>query len=322
MEMRFTFTGLVPCGEHTFWCGPWFGFTGKICTPSIAEKICFRLRGKIDSNIRQRGAASLPGAPARASAAAPRSPKIILFLNNPAAARCSGRTQASPRIPQKFRLGGTHHTVYRTIPQLRPLRRPEQLPHAAFCSIPYNRNSASPPALLRRFCLMPPDSTGLYGFSPPLLDGCELSLRTFAGQVLLIVNTASHCGFTPQYGGLEALHLAYRERGFTVLAFPCNQFGAQEPGSASEIASFCQRNYGVSFPVFAKIEVNGPRTHPLYRFLKSQKRGILGWIGGGRIHWNFTKFLIERSGKVAARYGPATKPQKLTAAIERLLAQH
>ena len=168
---------------------------------------------------------------------------------------------------------------------------------------------------------MPPDSTGLYDFSAPLLDGSELSLRSFAGQVLLIVNTASHCGFTPQYGGLEALYLAYRERGFTVLAFPCNQFGAQEPGSASEIASFCQRNYGVSIPLFAKIEVNGPGTHPLYRYLKSQKPGFLGWIGRGRIPWNFTKFLIERSGKVAARYGPATKPPKLTDSIERLLAR-
>jgi glutathione peroxidase len=202
------------------------------------------------------------------------------------------------------------------------MRRQEQLPLAAFCFSPYNRNSASPPALPRRFCLMPPDSTGLYDFSAPLLDGSELSLRTFAGQVLLIVNTASQCGFTPQYGGLEALYLAFRERGFTVLAFPCNQFGAQEPGSASQIASFCQHNYGVSFPVFAKIEVNGPGTHPLYRYLKTQRRGMLGWIGHGRIPWNFTKFLIERSGKVAARYGPPTKPQKLTAAIERLLAQH
>ncbi len=168
---------------------------------------------------------------------------------------------------------------------------------------------------------MPHASTSLYDLSAPLLEGRELSLRAFAGQVLLIVNTASQCGFTPQYGQLEALYRAYRDRGFAVLAFPCNQFGAQEPGSPGEIAAFCERNYGVSFPVFAKIQVNGPATHPLYRLLKTRKRGLLGWMSGGRIPWNFTKFLIERSGNVAARYGPAKKPRDLAGAIERLLAR-
>jgi glutathione peroxidase len=155
-----------------------------------------------------------------------------------------------------------------------------------------------------------------YAFTAPLLDGRALSLDEFKGQVLLIVNTASKCGFTPQYEGLEELHRTYKDRGFAVLGFPCNQFGAQEPGSAEEIATFCQCSYGVSFPVFAKIEVNGPGAHPLYRFLKAHKPGILGTE---RIKWNFTKFLIDRSGRVTARFAPAKEPKKLAAAIERLL---
>ena len=160
----------------------------------------------------------------------------------------------------------------------------------------------------------------VYGFSAPLLnggqDGNPVFLGQFLGQVLLIVNTASKCGYTPQYTGLEQLYCAYKERGFTVLGFPCNQFGGQEPGSAAEIGSFCERNYGVSFPLFAKIEVNGPQTHRLYQFLKKAKPGI---FGTERIKWNFTKFLIDRQGRVFRRYAPATQPKTLAAAVEGLL---
>jgi glutathione peroxidase len=156
----------------------------------------------------------------------------------------------------------------------------------------------------------------VYQFSAPLLDGRELSLGEFRGEVLLIVNTASKCGFTPQYAGLEQLYRTYRERGFTVLGFPSNQFGAQEPGSETEIGAFCEKNYGVSFPIFAKIEVNGPHAHPLYRFLKKTMPGIFGI---GRIKWNFTKFLIGRDGCVAGRYAPSKVPQALVAEIEGLL---
>jgi glutathione peroxidase len=159
----------------------------------------------------------------------------------------------------------------------------------------------------------------VYSFSAPLLDGSAVSLEEFRGQVLLIVNTASQCGFTPQYAGLETLYRAYRPRGFAVLGFPCNQFAGQEPGTSAEIGAFCERNYGVSFPLFAKIEVNGPQTHPLYVFLKKQKRGIAGFLTGGRIQWNFTKFLAGRHGEVVARYSPSRKPETLTPAIERLL---
>lgn len=161
----------------------------------------------------------------------------------------------------------------------------------------------------------------IYAFSAPLLDGRMLSLETYHGQVLLIVNTASRCGFTPQYGALEALYREHRERGFTVLAFPCNQFGRQEPGSAAEIAQFCTLNYGVSFPVFAKIEVNGSQAHPLYRFLKRQQPGRFGFLTGGRIPWNFTKFVIDRAGRVVARFGPATRPEKIVPLVERLLGR-
>lgn len=144
-------------------------------------------------------------------------------------------------------------------------------------------------------------------------------LEEFQNQVLLVVNTASQCGFTPQFAGLEALYRAYRERGFSVLAFPCNQFGGQEPGNAVEIGAFCQKNYGVTFPVFAKIDVNGPHAHPLYRFLKQQKPGLLGIFDGGRIRWNFTKFLVDRAGAVVRRCSPSTGPRSLRGAIERLL---
>lgn len=157
----------------------------------------------------------------------------------------------------------------------------------------------------------------VHEISAALLDGRVISLAEFRGQVLLIVNTAGRCGFTPQYAGLEQLYRAYKERGFAVLGFPCNQFGAQEPGKAREISAFCERNYEVSFPIFQKIDVNGAQTHPLYRFLKTGKRGVFGSKG---IKWNFTKFLVDRSGHVVGRYAPAKEPKTLTSAIERLLA--
>lgn len=160
----------------------------------------------------------------------------------------------------------------------------------------------------------------LYQFSAPLLDGRVLSLSEFRGRVLLIVNTASRCGFTPQYAGLETLYRSYTRRGFSVLGFPCNQFAGQEPGTAGEIGGFCERHYGVSFPLFAKIEVNGAGAHPIYRFLKRQRPGLLGALMGGRIPWNFTKFLVDRNGEVVGRYGPRVKPERLVPEIERLLS--
>lgn len=165
---------------------------------------------------------------------------------------------------------------------------------------------------------MPP-ATGagvIYGFSAPLLDGRTVCLEQFRGEVLLIVNTASQCGFTPQYEGLEGLYRSYKNRGFAVLAFPCNQFGAQEPGTPDEIGAFCRRNYEVSFPIFARIEVNGPNAHPLFRFLKYCRPGIFGI---GRIQWNFTKFLIDREGSVLRRYAPNKQPKAISPAIERTL---
>jgi glutathione peroxidase len=159
----------------------------------------------------------------------------------------------------------------------------------------------------------------VYDYSAPLLDGRIVSLNEFRGRVLLIVNTASQCGFTPQYAGLENLHRTYKGRGFEVLGFPSNQFGAQEPGTAEQIGEFCERNYGVSFPIFAKIDVNGSSAHPLYQFLRRSKPGIFGPIGAGSIKWNFTKFLVDRNGRVVGRYGSATKPESLTSPIEKLL---
>lgn len=159
----------------------------------------------------------------------------------------------------------------------------------------------------------------IYSFSAALLDGRIVPFEEFRGRVLLIVNTASRCGFTPQYEGLEALYRANRERGLAVLGFPSNQFGRQEPGTESEIASFCQRNYGVSFPMFAKIEVNGASAHPLYRYLKRCNRGRFGILTGGRIPWNFTKFLVARNGAVVGRFGPRTRPAELAPQIEALL---
>jgi len=169
------------------------------------------------------------------------------------------------------------------------------------------------------FAAMEQSAQTVYEFSAPLLDGSILDLEEFRGQVLLIVNTASQCGFTPQYAGLEGLYRAYKGRGFSVLGFPSNQFGAQEPGTAAEIGAFCERTYSVTFPLFAKIDVNGPHAHSLYRFLKRSKPGLFGVFAAGRIPWNFTKFLVDRQGRVTARYGPSTRPQGLTGAIERLL---
>ena len=153
----------------------------------------------------------------------------------------------------------------------------------------------------------------------PAPDAQPRKLSDFRGSVLLIVNTASQCGFTPQYAGLEKLYRSYKDRGLVVLGFPCNQFGAQEPGSAASIGAFCEKNYGVTFPLFAKIDVNGPNTHPLYCYLKKEKKGLLGPLGGGAIKWNFTKFLVDRTGRVVARYAPSTKPESLAPAIEKLL---
>lgn len=156
----------------------------------------------------------------------------------------------------------------------------------------------------------------IYAFSAPLLDGREVSLAEFRGRALLIVNTASKCGFTPQYAGLERLHQLYQDRGLSVLGFPCNQFGRQEPGNAEQIGDFCRSHYGITFPVFAKIEVNGPDAHPLYQYLKRTRRGFLG---RERISWNFTKFLVDRRGNVVERFAPSKKPEKLTPAIEAVL---
>ena len=155
----------------------------------------------------------------------------------------------------------------------------------------------------------------LYDFTASSLSGEEVPLKQFEGQVLLIVNTASACGFTPQYKGMQELHQKYAGRGFAVLGFPCNQFGAQEPGDATQISQFCERQYAVSFPMFAKIDVNGSKAHPLYRYLTHEKFGLLG----PSIKWNFTKFLIDRTGRVAGRYAPTVRPESLTREIEALL---
>lgn len=146
-------------------------------------------------------------------------------------------------------------------------------------------------------------------------DGSIQDLSAHKGKVLLIVNTASKCGFTPQYEGLEKLHQEYKDKGLEILAFPCNQFGHQEPGNADEIKNFCSLNYDVSFPLMEKIDVNGDDADPLWKYLKSEKSGLLG----SRIKWNFTKFLVDREGNVVGRFGPAVKPEQLKAEIEALL---
>jgi glutathione peroxidase len=158
----------------------------------------------------------------------------------------------------------------------------------------------------------------IYSYKLNFLDGSETTLQTYQGKVLLIVNTASQCGFTPQYAGLEALHQQYADQGCAVLGFPCNQFGAQEPGTVVEIANFCATNYHISFPLFAKIEVNGDNAHPLFTHLKSSQKGLLG---SEAIKWNFTKFLVNRNGKVVERFAPMTTPEAIGSAIERLLLE-
>ncbi len=157
----------------------------------------------------------------------------------------------------------------------------------------------------------------IYDVEAKQLDGSSLTLDQFKGKALLIVNTASKCGFTPQYQALEAVYRKFKDRGLEILGFPCNQFGKQEPGDAQEIASFCSTRYEVSFPMFEKIEVNGDGAHPLYRLLKTAAPGVLG---SEAIKWNFTKFLVGRDGKVIKRYAPATKPEKIEQDIESALA--
>jgi glutathione peroxidase len=156
----------------------------------------------------------------------------------------------------------------------------------------------------------------IYDFSARTADGAEAKLSDYRGQVMLIVNTASKCGFTPQYEGLQALYREYHDKGLAVLGFPCDQFMHQEPGDDAEIQNFCSTKYDVTFPVFSKIEVNGANTHPLWAYLKSEKSGILG----GGIKWNFTKFLVDRAGHVIGRFPPTTSPASLKSDIEKALA--
>lgn len=158
--------------------------------------------------------------------------------------------------------------------------------------------------------------TSIYDFTARDIDGAERSLSEFRGKLLLIVNVASQCGFTPQYKGLEALHRKYADKGVEVLGFPCNQFGKQEPGDAAEIKNFCSLTYDVTFPVFAKIDVNGPQAHPLYQYLEREKRGFLGTKN---IKWNFTKFLIGRDGRVLGRFAPTFTPEQLDGVIAKAL---
>jgi len=158
--------------------------------------------------------------------------------------------------------------------------------------------------------------TSIYEFTCPRLNGKEQSLAEYEGKVLLVVNTASKCGFTPQFEGLETLYADLKDKGFAVLGFPCNQFAGQDPGSNDEIGEFCQLNYGVTFPMFAKIDVNGGAVDPLYKHLKSEKPGLLG---SERIKWNFTKFLIGRDGKVVKRFAPTDKPAQIRREIEKLI---
>jgi glutathione peroxidase len=162
------------------------------------------------------------------------------------------------------------------------------------------------------------DTPIIYDIPVAALDGTPTTLAPYRGKVLLVVNVASKCGFTPQYAGLEALYQKYKDRGLVVLGFPCNQFLGQEPGDAAQIGQFCTVNYGVTFPVFAKLNVNGPEAHPLYRHLKAARRGVLFTKA---IKWNFTKFLVGRDGRVAGRFGAFTKPEALAGRIEDLLAQ-
>ncbi len=157
---------------------------------------------------------------------------------------------------------------------------------------------------------------GIYALSARTIDGVEQSLATYAGKTLLVVNVASQCGFTPQYTGLEALWQQYRDRGLVILGFPCNQFGHQEPGTEAEIKDFCATRYTVTFPLFAKIDVNGPEAHPIYAFLKSAAPGV---VGSEAIKWNFTKFLVDKTGQVLKRYGSVDTPEKIAHDIEAAL---
>ena len=159
------------------------------------------------------------------------------------------------------------------------------------------------------------ETQSIYDFSVPTSSGDQQSLRDYQGKVVLIVNTASKCGFTPQYDGLQELHDKYSERGFVIVAMPCNQFGAQEPGSNADIQEFCQLNHGLSFPVMGKIEVNGSGKHPLYAYLTKQAKGLIT----DSIKWNFTKFLVNRDGHVIERFAPVTKPEAISKNIEELL---
>lgn len=156
-----------------------------------------------------------------------------------------------------------------------------------------------------------------YDFEAASISGELVGLARYHGKVLLVVNTASDCGFTPQYQGLEAVYKKFHDRGFEVLGFPCNQFGAQEPGTEAEIGAFCEKNYGVTFPLFAKVDVNGENAHPLFKHLKEAAPGVLGTEA---IKWNFTKFLINKDGSVYKRYAPQTKPEEIVEDIEKLLA--
>lgn len=158
--------------------------------------------------------------------------------------------------------------------------------------------------------------TALHDFTATTLDGREQPLSEYAGKVVLVVNTASECGFTPQYEGLEQLWRDFKSDGLVVLGFPCDQFGGQEPGTEEEIADFCSRNYGVTFPMFAKVDVNGPGAHPLWTWLREEKGGVLG----DEIKWNFTKFLVGRDGRVIRRFAPRTSPAQLAGGIESALA--
>jgi glutathione peroxidase len=160
------------------------------------------------------------------------------------------------------------------------------------------------------------DPTNLGDFHATTIDGKDQDLGSYVGEVVLVVNTASKCGFTPQYEGLQKLYDTYGDQGFTVLGFPCDQFGHQEPGTEEEISGFCEKNYGVSFPMFSKIDVNGSDTHPLYTWLKDEQKGILG----GKIKWNFTKFLIARDGTVIDRFAPQKDPADIAGDIEKQLA--
>lgn len=160
--------------------------------------------------------------------------------------------------------------------------------------------------------------SNIYEFSVNSLNGAPVDLGSYRGKVLLIVNTASNCGFTPQYKGLEAVYRQFKDKGVEVLGFPCNQFGKQEPGSADEIGAFCEKNYGVTFPLFAKIDVNGDEAHPLFKHLKQQAPGLMGTEA---IKWNFTKFLVKKDGTVYKRYAPQTEPKELMQDIEKLLAE-